>query len=248
MALAMLAPAVTAMLLAGNLVALAAGCTTPEDCSLNGACVGAPCAGRGFCCVCNKGWAGDTCALLDRKPAPSRTAAGVWGMPQGHRANVTSWGGNVLKDEKTGHHHLYVTEIAGPNGTSCGLVSWGSHSTVVHAVSTSGLAGPYAKVAVAIGHEAHNPQAVRVGGKWVIFHIGGGSAPGTPLSPCPAPPRPRPPPPPSCSSYGSQGACPAHRCAWKAGLLNLESILGTAAPRHSYETHQVRTGCAIPRI
>eukprot|EP01050_Picozoa_sp_SAG11_P030069 SAG11_NODE_8735_length_981_cov_1.390023_1_plen_55_part_10 len=52
--------------------------------------------------------------------------------------NVTSWGGNVLLDNSTGLHHLYVMEIAGPNGTSCGLISWGSHSTIVHAVSKSG--------------------------------------------------------------------------------------------------------------
>ena len=191
------------------LAGLAAACSTLEDCSLNGACVRSPCAGPGPCCVCNKGWKGATCALLDRHPPPSRAEAGVWGMPLAGRPNVTSWGGNVLEDKATGLHHLYVTEIAGPNGSSCGLVSWGSHSTVVHAVSKSGLAGPYKKASVAVGHEGHNPQAVRVGDRWVIFHIGGGSAPGTPVSPCPAPP------PPSCSSFHSEAQCPPKRCLWK---------------------------------
>ena len=187
----------------------AAYCSAPEDCSLNGACVGSSTFQGPHHCVCNQGWKGETCALLDRRPAPSRSAAGVWGMPLNGRPNVTSWGGNVLLDNATGHHHLYVTEIAGPNGSSCGLVSWGSHSTVIHAVSTSGLGGPYTKASVAVGHEGHNPQAVRVGSKWVLFHIGGGSAPGTPVSPCPAPP------PAGCHSFHSEGSCPTKRCEWK---------------------------------
>jgi hypothetical protein len=137
----------------------------------------------------------------------------------------THRGGNVLRDNQTGLHHLYVTEIAGPNGTSCGLASWGSHSTIVHAVSKNGLAGPYAKASVAVGHEGHNPQAVRVGRKWVIFHIGGGSPPGTPISPCPTPPGP---PPPSCDSFHSQSACPPKRCAWNGGkCTSVKGLCGT---------------------
>jgi hypothetical protein len=38
--------------------------------SLNGACA----AGA---CVCNKGWRGATCAVLDRRAAPSRAKAGI---------------------------------------------------------------------------------------------------------------------------------------------------------------------------
>jgi hypothetical protein len=188
------------------LLAVASGttCAVDEDCSLNGACAAGVCS-------CNSGWKGASCALLDRRPPTSRSTAGVWGMPQAGRPNVTSWGGNALKDAATGLHHLYVTEIAGLN---CGLVSWGSRSTVVHAVSAAGLAGPYMKASVVVGHEGHNPQAVRVGGKWVIFHIGSGSAPGPPLPPCPGPP---PSPAPACGSYGSIGTCPAARCRWTAG-------------------------------
>ena len=137
----------------------AVGCKADEDCSLNGIC--AP----GGVCQCHPGWKGAACSFLDRRPAASESAAAVYGM---HR-NVTSWGGNVLADNSTGLHHLYVTEIAGPNGTSCGLISWGSHSTIVHAVSTSGIAGPYVKKSVAVGHEGHNPQAIRYKGQWVIF-------------------------------------------------------------------------------
>ena len=116
-------------------------CTSDEDCQLNGIC-------RGGACHCNPGWTGAACALLDRRPPASKAAAAVYGM----HPNVTSWGGNALLDNKTGLHHLFVTEIAGPNGTSCGLISWGSHSTIIHAVSTQGIEGPYEKKAVAVGH------------------------------------------------------------------------------------------------
>ena len=147
--------------------------TCPNECSGAGDCVD-------LVCHCNPGWTGAACALLDRRPPASKAAAAVYGM----HPNVTSWGGNALLDNKTGLHHLFVTEIAGPNGTSCGLISWGSHSTIIHAVSTQGIEGPYEKKAVAVGHgtsiafqthdgshtlnvgvdpaEGHNPQTVRM--------------------------------------------------------------------------------------
>eukprot|EP01043_Picozoa_sp_COSAG02_P007506 COSAG02_NODE_225_length_28184_cov_16.570981_7_plen_435_part_00 len=178
----------------------AVGCKTDEDCSLNGNC-----AAGGFC-QCHSGWKGAACSLLDRRPAASESAAAVYGM----HPNVTSWGGNVLLDNSTGLHHLYVTEIAGPNGTSCGLISWGSHSTIVHAVSKSGIAGPFVKKSVAVGHEGHNPQTIRYKGQWVIFHIGSGGGTAGTVPPCPAPP------PPPCGSYDSKPSCPT-RCEWVGG-------------------------------
>lgn len=178
------------------------GCKTGEDCSLNGNC-----AAGGFC-QCHSGWKGPKCSFLDRRPAASKSSAAIYGM----HPNVTSWGGNVLLDNSTGLYHLYVTEIAGPNGTSCGLISWGSHSTIVHAVSKSGIAGPFVKKSVVVGHEGHNPQTVRYKGQWVIFHIGSGGGTAGTVPPCPAPP------PPRCGSFGSKSSCPATRCEWKGGV------------------------------
>ena len=82
---------------------------TVEDCSLNGR----PASGT---CSCNPGWAGATCALLDRRPPPSRVTAAIAGSPSRPARPGSTWGGNVLVDAKTGDHHLFVTEIAGPNG------------------------------------------------------------------------------------------------------------------------------------
>lgn len=181
------------------LLSAAAACKVDEDCSLNGICSTATAT-----CSCNKGWKGESCALLNRQPQASRAAAAVYGM----HPNVTSWGGNVLVDNSTGLHHLYVTEIAGAN---CGLVSWGSHSTIIHAVSENGMGGPFEKKSVVVNVEGHNPQTIRYKGNWVIFHIGGGSAPGKPVKPCPGPP------PPACTAYKTRATCPSARCEWKDG-------------------------------
>jgi hypothetical protein len=173
-------------------------CSVDEDCSLNGIC------NQG--CLCNKGWTGQHCEFLDRGAPESKSAAAVYGM----HPNVTSWRGNALRDNASGLHHLFVTEIAGPNNTHCGLISWGTHSTIVHAVSSTGMGGPYIKKGVAVQHEGHNPQTIRFNGEWVIFHIGDGSPLGTRLSPCPAPS------PPPCPSYTSKATCTAPRCVWTA--------------------------------
>lgn len=90
------------------------GCVTDEDCSLSGVCT------TSGACHCNAGWTGPQCSRLDRLPPASREAAAVMGFAP----NLTSWGGNVVVDPTTGHHHLYAAVIAGPNGTSCGLSNW----------------------------------------------------------------------------------------------------------------------------
>lgn len=183
----------------------AAGCTTDHDCSLNGRCAHGACA-------CARPWTGAACAVLERGRAASRAAAAVYG----YAPNMTSWGGNILAGDD-GRHHLYVTEIAG----GCGLGAWGSHSLVAHAVSTSGVDGPYRRAGVAIPHQSHNPQAMRYdNGTWLLFHIFPGS--GTPTAPCPPPPAPPvdlckalpPVPGYSChaSTCGGDAAGPAPNC------------------------------------
>jgi hypothetical protein len=124
---------------------------------------------------------------------------------------VTSWGGSVVRDPATGKHHLYVAVISGPNGSFCGLNSWGSHSTVVHAESSSGPEGPYANQTVIVHQEGHNPQAILFKGRWVVFHIGQGSAPGSPVAPCPKPLPPTPPPPSLCATHPAPQGYTCHQ-------------------------------------
>eukprot|EP00041_Stephanoeca_diplocostata_P020352 m.453628 g.453628 ORF g.453628 m.453628 type:complete len:513 (+) comp21552_c0_seq2:152-1690(+) len=158
-------------------------CSTDDDCSLNGLCT----AGQ---CQCAEPWGGPDCQILQRGKPPSKAFAGVYG----YSPNVSSWGGNVVTDPVTGHHHLFVTEIAG----GCGLSSWGSHSRIAHAVSTSNVSGPYTRAGVAVPHQSHNPQALQYSPtQWLIFHIFPGS--NSSIGPCPTPAPPSPPPAALCS-------------------------------------------------
>jgi hypothetical protein len=101
------------LLVVACLLGMSGACVTDEDCSLSGQCVATG-------CHCNPGWAGENCSFLDRAPLASRERAAV----MGYAPNVSSWGGNVVLDPVTGHHHLYASVIGGPNGTSCGLAQW----------------------------------------------------------------------------------------------------------------------------
>eukprot|EP00039_Didymoeca_costata_P015947 m.277655 g.277655 ORF g.277655 m.277655 type:complete len:506 (-) comp16312_c0_seq2:50-1567(-) len=163
-------------------------CTTNIDCQLNGECIQGSCS-------CWKPWTGPFCQLLDRIPPRNKSSAGIYG----YNPNTTAWGGNIVKDNATGLHHLYVTDI----GADCGLHEWQSHSQVAHAVSSTGPLGPYVKKGIAVPHQSHNPQALQYNSSlWLIFHIFPGAGP--PSGNCtPGPPPPPPPPSPPthfCSS------------------------------------------------
>jgi hypothetical protein len=72
-----------------------------------------------------------------------------------------------------------VTEIAGDH---CGLHAWTNQSTVAHATSATAM-GPYKKQGVAVQHQAHNPQTIKIGDAWYIFHIGSANSKST-IQPC----------------------------------------------------------------
>lgn len=138
-------------------------CSTDEDCSLNGVC-------NSRACQCDPGWVGDGCAHLLVGSAAPYPSNGVYGADLGPFGRST-WGGNSIWDSTTQLWHLFVTEIA---GKQCGLHNWQGHSTVTHATAKT-LLGPYTKQSTAIQQQAHNPQAIRRGSKWYIFHIGSGA-------------------------------------------------------------------------
>ena len=137
--------------------ALAEAC--PSDCSLNGECIQSA-------CVCDPGWIGADCAVLNVGPAPSGGAFGVGSAPFSSPAR---WGGNAIFDPATKQWHMFSTEIP---GSGCGLHDWQGGSSVIHSTSPNVL-GPYTKVDLALPHQAHNPEAIRMpDGRWFIFHIG----------------------------------------------------------------------------
>ena len=49
-----------------------------------------------FCLV--EGWTGANCSVLDLEPVPDGTMGGAYGV----QPNVSSWGGNAIKDSTTG--------------------------------------------------------------------------------------------------------------------------------------------------
>jgi len=86
---------------------VASASLTAEDCSLNGQ--PSTLAGSNGC-KCNPGWTGATCALLDRGRPASREAAAIAGPATRPARPGSTWGGNVLVDEATGEHHLFVAD------------------------------------------------------------------------------------------------------------------------------------------
>ena len=145
-------------------VTSSAACQSDLDCSLNGIC------STNQTCTCDAPWGGAACELLIRGPTRV-TGGGIYG----YAPNVTSWGGNVIRDGG-GTWHLYASEMA---GAGCGLHVWGGQSTVVHATATT-VEGPFTKRTTVIASEAHNPQAMVINGSWYIFHIGTGDKSGAP--------------------------------------------------------------------
>ena len=157
-------------------------CITDADCSLNGVCTNQR-------CVCDLPWGGPGCGVLLFSPLPRPSSA------YGYHPNVTSWGGNAVfggvetstaaeasggattappatGQGADGKWHLFVSEIAGEH---CGLTRWNSNSHVVHAEAEA-VEGPYLFADVALPVEAHNPQVMRWGGEWLLFHIGDGDS------------------------------------------------------------------------
>eukprot|EP00729_Bicosta_minor_P011362 gene11362-27276_t len=119
-------------------------CTSPSECSLNGCVVDSH-------CVCDTGWVGSQCGVLDLAPA---TISSSYIPPDGVSS---SWGMSVVKETlaATPTYHGYVSEFL----FKCNLDSWGSNSYVNHVVSPTPT-GPWtrAKSGPAVGVWAHNPR------------------------------------------------------------------------------------------
>ena len=138
-------------------VAMAVAAAAAPPCSLNGAL-------QGGACVCDAPWFGAQCELLDQRPG----AAAYGAAP-----DLWSWGGNVITGSD-GTHHLFVAEMEG----HCNLTTWTYNSACIHATSTTGVLGPYTRVAAAVPIFCHNPQTIslRDGSGYAMFHIGSGTS------------------------------------------------------------------------
>ena len=144
------------LLLLPQLLLDAAGCETDLDCSLAGSCVEGA-------CRCQSWTKGPRCGALNLHPPPNAAAVVAAVQPV---ANWTRWGSSVV--EHGGLYHLFSAEMA----DECPLSVWGSKSTVIHSVSASPT-GPFRRLGLAIGAEAHNPVLSRAtDGTWLIWTCG----------------------------------------------------------------------------
>lgn len=187
--------------MAAVLAAEGSQCKDDFDCSLAGKCT------ADGACAC-KSWAtGKDCAALNLVPPAS--AAEVKPLVQPHD-NWTRWGGSPVHDPDTGLYHLFSAEMA----DKCSLNVWGTQSTVIHSTSTSAT-GPFTRVGLAIGAEAHNPVLSRAtDGTWLIWTCG-----------CPNPN------PPSGSCTRTKLTCPGgQQAAWTTTVYSSTSLAGPWTP------------------
>ena len=82
---------------------ITAGCSTDDDCSLLGICVGGGGGGGGEC-RCDPGWTGRDCAAAALQPYDDVAGLGYV------NSTSASWGGRPLKI--AGEWQLFATEIA----------------------------------------------------------------------------------------------------------------------------------------
>jgi hypothetical protein len=100
-----------ALILLGSVAGASAASPAAElACSLNGILVGGK-------CKCDAPWKGANCAKLDILPKEKGSLPAY-----GFAPNVTSWGGNVIKND-AGSYDMWVSEMVGKN---CGLKTWGT--------------------------------------------------------------------------------------------------------------------------
>ena len=136
------------------------GCTDDLNCSLAGACIAGV-------CHCEPWTKGHDCAALNLAPLSSAAALTSAVVPVN---GTTRWGGSVVDDRNSsGLFHLFGAEFA----HDCSLDAWGHQSRVYHAVGDNAT-GPFTRLGVAVGTEAHNPVMTRdpVDGTWLLFTMG----------------------------------------------------------------------------
>ena len=166
-----MAPALTALPLLLLLAGAEAGCSSDEDCSLNGRCK------PGGVCACLAAWSGPSCGVLSLLPATKGA-----GLHAPHSASNTSssWGGSVGYDAATRRWQMYAAEMV--NG--CGIGSWEENSRIVRASSAT-PGGEYTVEEQIKPPFAHEPVLQRLAdGRWLLYSIGNRTSSGQPRTTC----------------------------------------------------------------
>lgn len=147
-------------------------CTTDLNCSLNGLCVSSN-------CVCDPGWIGSTCGILDLRPATRGTgynhtilpsnAPGIYN-PTSNAGN-SSWCGSIVHDASNPKlFHMFASQFT----HGCGLSDWKPFSSIIRAESVSGPAGPYVWAEEVVRTWAHNPVVTYSPAEqlYLLYYIG----------------------------------------------------------------------------
>lgn len=136
------------------------------NCSLNGVL-----SDQGDC-VCDAPWKGKNCSVFNILPRK------VGSLPAyGFSPNVSSWGGNIIKNDEGGYD-LWVSEMV----DGCGLIHWGTNSRIIQATSDSmDATKPFVLKKPILETWAHNAAPVRAPAThkpcprcYYLFHIGTG--------------------------------------------------------------------------
>ncbi|KAJ6783278.1 hypothetical protein PWT90_10543 [Aphanocladium album] len=133
-------------------------CSEDDHCSLNGIC-------RHSKCECDAGWKGTDCGILDLRPA--LRDSGYNHTSEG----ISSWGASIVRDPADeALYHIFFSRFA----NHCPLKSWMPFSTIMHAQSKTGPAGPYESPVEVLGTFAHNPTVVWSpwDREYLMYHIG----------------------------------------------------------------------------
>ncbi|KAI1819799.1 hypothetical protein F4861DRAFT_110044 [Xylaria intraflava] len=152
------------------LVTPSQGCSTDEDCSLNGICSQEP-----QICICDAGWRAEDCSELDLYPAVRWTGYNHTNAtdPDFYRegAGNSSWGGHIIQDPSDNKlFHLITSQMA----HGCGLSGWKPFSTIIRAESRTGPMGPYTYAQTLFGTFHHNPTTIYspADARYLLYCIG----------------------------------------------------------------------------
>lgn len=135
----------------------------PHRCSLNGGW-------NGNQCYCDPGWTGSICSNLDLGLSTvvwPESGGGAADDPRFHTRLSAAWGGSILGPDSASQYHLYEDVICQSEGCMHTY-----HAQIVHAVSTSGVKGPYHYQSVVIPPTMENVQAIRApSGEYLLYYL-----------------------------------------------------------------------------
>jgi hypothetical protein len=147
-------------------------CSTDENCNLNGICHNTT---RSSICVCDEGWRGEDCGVLDVSPVERWTGYNHTNITSPdlyvNGSGNSSWGGHIVQDPSNPKlFHLIIAQFA----KGCGLSGWRPFSVIIRAESQTGPRGPFTWKQQLFDTFHHNPTTIwsPADNKYLMYFIG----------------------------------------------------------------------------